>query len=257
MQQNNYKDSLVKSTYILDSNGNLGKAINMNAITRLYPIVSNNHPLRNPVVNMLPKILPATLNPRATSTADKTDTSIKRNDSNEKKTVDNIQSPETHVGMNKTHISLRSSSKRNTANVKAKQADELADKNDVVTRSSEVSENVLQISTASPQIRKTTPRLAKMKSAQNMKLMAQALGSKSSSISNTLKSKEKDNTDKNTNKRRAVSKVVSFSLLDYKKKILFNIFIMILFYAGQRRRNSGINAGQYHNNKRSCEQEKG
>ncbi|XP_012217162.1 uncharacterized protein mute isoform X2 [Linepithema humile] len=213
--QNNYKNNLVKSTYILDSNGNLGKAINMNSIVRSYPSVSNNHPLRNPVVNMLPKILPATLNPRATSTSDKVDTSIKRNsklndnnDGNEKNTFDNVQSPEVHVETNKTHISLRSSSKRNNADVKAKQTDKLLDKNDtIVTRSSKVSENLSQMSAASPQIRKTTPRLAKMKSAQNMKLMAQALGSKSSSTSGTLKSKEKDNADKNNDEHCAVSKV--------------------------------------------------
>jgi len=78
---------------------------------------------------------------------------------------------------------------------------------------SQVSESLSQISTASP-IRKTTPRLAKTKSAQNMKLMAQALGSKSSSTSSTLKSKEKDNTDKNIDEHCVVSKVVSFNLLD-------------------------------------------
>lgn len=58
-----------------------------------------------------------------------------------------------------------------------------------------------------PQLRKTTPRLAKTRSAQNMKLMAQVLGSKGLSSCNALKSKDKHSIDKSSQKPSVLSKV--------------------------------------------------
>lgn len=190
---------------------------NMNVIMKSCPSISSNHPLRNPVVNMLPKILPATSNPKTSSKIDNsTKKNFKLDDSGDKKVYDNnTQNTETHnrkTAVYKAHTNL-CSSKANTSDVKPMQTDRLTDKNDtklntVLTRSAKTSKESSQISSELPQIRKTTPRLAKTKSAQNMKLMAQALGSKNSSNCNTLKSKEKDTTDKNLDDCSA-SKVVS------------------------------------------------
>lgn len=190
----------------------------MNVIMKSYPSIPNNHPLRNPVVNMLPKILPATSNPKSSS---KIDNSTKRNfkldDNGDKKVCDNnIQNMETHkrkTAVYKAHTNL-CSLKANTSDVKPMQTDKSTDKNNtklntVLTRNSKISKESSQISPEVPQIRKTTPRLAKTKSAQNMKLMAQALGSKNSSTCSTLKSKEKDITDKNIDEHCSASKVVS------------------------------------------------
>lgn len=168
---------------------------------------------------MLPKILPATSNPKSSS---KIDNSAKQNskfdDSGDKKVSDNnTQNTEVHkrkTAVYKAHTNF-CSLKANTSDVKpVTQTDKLSDKNNtklntVLTRSSKTSKQSPQILPESPQIRKTTPRLAKTKSAQNMKLMAQALGSKNSSNCSILKSKEKDTIDKNINKHSSASKVVS------------------------------------------------
>lgn len=226
LQQREHKNNLSNNNYIFDSNSNLGKHwIKMNAILKPYPTVSSNHPLRNPVINILPKILPVTVcvNPKV-STTNKTDNStIKRNsklnnDSSEKQVIDNsIQTRGMLTGINKPNKNLYSV-KTVTADAKVAQMDKLPDeqKNNtklsgISARSSKVSKDISQI-LSGPQIRKTTPRLAKTRSAQNMKLMAQVLGSKSSANCSTLKSKEKD-TDKNTDEHCTVSKVVSSILL--------------------------------------------
>lgn len=188
----------------------------MNAIMKSYPIVSSNHPLRNPVVNILPKILPA--NPK-TST-DKKDSfimkkNIKLNDDNSEKQVidNNIQTTGMVARISKLNKNLHSV-KTTTADAKVMQMDKLSDEknntklNNISVGNSKLSKDTSQISSGLPQIRKTTPRLAKTRSAQNMKLMAQVLGSKSSTNCNTLKSKEKDTMDKN-DEHCTVSKVVS------------------------------------------------
>lgn len=210
----------MNSKYVVDSCENLGlgkQGIYMNETMKLYPIVSNNHPLRNPIVNMLPKILPATLNPKALNTK-KNDTSNKRtstfNDDNSDKEIfdNNIQTTGEQTGTNKASKNVCNTLKINAEEIKSIQSDKLQDKNNtklntILTRSSKVSDNSPRIS---PGLRKTTPRLAKTRSAQNMKLMAQVLGSKSSSSCSNLKSKEKDNVDKTVSDNCTVSKVVSF-----------------------------------------------
>lgn len=220
LQQKEHKNDLIKNKCIFDSSNNLSfekEGININAIMKLHPSIPNNHFLRNPIINMLPKILPATSNPKISS---KTDNSIKQNskfdDSNDKKIFDNnIQNIEVHkkkTAVYKAHANF-CSLKANTSDVM--QTDKSSDKsntklNTILTRNSKISKKS-QISPELPQIRKTTPRLAKTKSAQNMKLMAQALGSKNSSNCSTLKSKEKD-IDKNIDEHCSASKVVSFIL---------------------------------------------
>lgn len=191
----------------------------MNGMTKLHPNVPNSHPLRNPVVNMLPKILPATLNPKASITNKMINNSNDQNPMfNDDKKMDDVQTTGTLIGMNRAHKTVHNSLKINTIDTKMVQADKLSDKNGakpntVLPKSSKMSKDMPQISPELPQVRKTTPRLAKTKSAQNMKLMAQALSSKSSSNCSTLKSKEKDNIDKMVNEQCAESKIVSSILL--------------------------------------------
>lgn len=215
----------MKSNYILSSSNNFEKWINMNAIMKSYPSVSSNHPLRNPVVHILPKILPTTINPKIST--DKTNNcTIKKNsnsidDNDEKRIIDNnIQTAGERMitEISKSNKNLHSV-KTVTIDAKMKM-DKLSNEqqnntklNNISAGSSKICKDTSQNMSGSPQIRKTTPRLAKTRSAQNMKLMAQVLSSKSSANCNTIKSKEKDTTDKNIDERCTMSKVVSSILL--------------------------------------------
>lgn len=226
LQQKEYKNNLLKSNYILDSSSNFEKQwINMNIIMKSYPSVSSNHPLRNPVVNILPKILPATVNPKI-STTDKTNNfTMKKNskpidDNGEKRIIDNnIQTVGMVTEISKSNKNLHSI-KTVTIDAKVMEMDKLSNEqknntklSNISAESSKISKDTSQNMSGLPQIRKTTPRLAKTRSAQNMKLMAQVLSSKSLANCNTLKSKEKDTTDKNNDEHCTVSKVVSSILL--------------------------------------------
>ncbi|XP_039304892.1 uncharacterized protein LOC105207486 isoform X4 [Solenopsis invicta] len=205
-----------KNKYTFDSYNNLSlgkEGINMNVIIKLHPSIPNSHLLRNPIVNMLPKILPATLNSKISS---RTDNLPKRNfkfdDNGDKKLFNNnVQDTETHkrkTTVCKAHTNL-CSSKINTSDINPTHTDKNNTKlNTILTRNSKISKESLQMESSElPQIRKTTPRLAKTRSAQNMKLMAQALGSKNSFNCSIVKSKEKDTTDKNIDEHCSTSKV--------------------------------------------------
>lgn len=229
LQQKEYKNNLLKSNYILNSSSNFGKQwININAIMKSYPSVSSNHPLRNPVVNILPKILPATVNPKI-STTDKTNNfTIKKKskpiDSGEKRIIDNnIQIAGMVTDISKSNKNFHSV-KTVTTDAKVVQMDKLSNEqknninlSNISVGNSKISKDTSQNIPGLPQIRKTTPRLAKTRSAQNMKLMAQVLSSKSSANCTTLRSKEKDTTDKNIDEHCTMSKVVSSILLHLKK----------------------------------------
>ncbi|XP_018407103.1 PREDICTED: uncharacterized protein LOC108783115 [Cyphomyrmex costatus] len=214
--QKEHKNDLTKSKYIYDSYSNISltkERMNMNTIMKSYSSIPSNHSLRNPIVNMLPKILPGTLSPKASS---KIDNSTKRSckfDSEDKNIIDNSrQNAETYKRKTTVYKKHSCSSKANTSDIELMQTDKSLDKSNIklnpkLTKSSKMSEESPQISPELPQIRKTTPRLAKTRSAQNMKLMAQALGSKNSFNCNTIKSKEKDVTDKNIDEHCSASKV--------------------------------------------------
>ncbi|XP_032663668.1 uncharacterized protein LOC116840701 isoform X2 [Odontomachus brunneus] len=212
-KQRKSKNDSMNSKYVVDLCKDLGlgkQGIYMNETMKSYPIVSNNHPLRNPIVNMLPKILPATSNPKALNTK-KNDTLDKRtstfNDDNSDKEIfdNNVQTTGEQTETNKAFKNFCNTLKINAEEIKSTQSDKLQDKNNtILTRNSKVPDNSPRIS---PGLRKTTPRLAKTRSAQNMKLMAQVLGSKSSSSCSNLKSKEKDNVDKTASDNSTVSKV--------------------------------------------------
>ncbi|XP_011860640.1 PREDICTED: uncharacterized protein LOC105557870 isoform X2 [Vollenhovia emeryi] len=213
--QKEHKSNLADSKCLFDFYNNLScEKDGINAIIKSYCSIPNNHILRNPVVNMLPKILPA--NPKISKIDNSTKQSSKFDNSGDKKVLDNtIQDTEVHKRKTPIHKTRASSCalKANTSDVKPIQTDQSSDKTNtklstVLTRSSKISQESPQISSELPQIRKTTPRLAKTRSAQNMKLMAQALGSKNSSNCSTLKSKEKDTADKNIDKRSSTSSKV-------------------------------------------------
>lgn len=226
LQQKEYKNNLLKSNYILDSSSNFEKQwINMNAIMKSYPSVSSNHPLRNPVVNILPKILPATVNPKISTTDKTNNVTMKKHskpidDNGEKQIIDNnIQTAGMVTEISKSNKNLHSV-KTVTVDLKVMQMDKLSNEQknntkltNISVENSKISKDTSPNMSGLPQIRKTTPRLAKTRSAQNMKLMAQVLSSKSLANCNTLKSKEKDTTDKNNDEHRTVSKVVSSILL--------------------------------------------
>ncbi|XP_014484271.1 PREDICTED: uncharacterized protein LOC106749390 isoform X2 [Dinoponera quadriceps] len=207
-QKNRKSDSMKTNKHMFNSYGNLGKQkVFMNETMKLYPIVPSNHPLRNPIVNMLPKILPTTSNPKD-SNINMNATCTKRTilGDNDKKVLDNnVETTEEQTGINK-YKTFHNLLKVNAEEIKSTQTDKLQDKsnaklNNILTRSSKVSDNSPEISSG---LRKTTPRLAKIRSAQNMKLMAQVLGSKNCS---TLKSKEKNSADKTVSGDCTVSKI--------------------------------------------------
>ncbi|KAL0129828.1 hypothetical protein PUN28_001820 [Cardiocondyla obscurior] len=202
-----HKHNLTKNKFTFDSYNNLSlekEGININSIIKSYPSIPNNHLLRNPIVNMLPKILPATLLPKTSSKID--------NDVNDEITDNEIEKaeiPKKKTGLYKERTNILEA---NTLDAKLMQTEKLSDKNDtqlnaVLTTNPKVSKESSHISSELPQVRKTTPRLAKTRSAQNMKLMAQALGSKTSSNCSTLKSKEKDSIDKNADEHCSASKI--------------------------------------------------
>lgn len=200
---------LLKRKRILNSYNDISKIENLMDINfNLCPYVSKHHPLRNPIVNILPKVMPnSKLLPNNI---------IARNVSHVqgKSNIHTTRSQQpcdignTRKILNK---STENTDKSAIANKEDKQGESINSlnveiKNTKVTKKS--SEALLQ----SPQIRKTTPRLAKTKSAQNMKLMAQGLGSKNVSNCNNAKTRGKGDLEKNLECSTDSSKVVSYNL---------------------------------------------
>lgn len=210
------------------TNGNGNK--NLITISKAHFLCAQNQlvntlPKILPANNMLPKILPAnnqkttrnTLKDNLCTNAN-ANSEVFKNISNNR---DNIKSHNIYV-LNKERSLHRSNSLKiiTTQEEKEKQKDtnELKEvQNDISTNSitlkhskfSKKSEIVQEL----PQLRKTTPRLAKTKSAQNMKLMAQVLGPKGLSNCNALKSREKNDVNKN------VEKSSDSSMLDNEDEI--------------------------------------
>ncbi|KAK2574977.1 hypothetical protein KPH14_008740 [Odynerus spinipes] len=171
------KIDLLKRKHILNSYNNTFKGSSlMNEKNSLYPNVPRHHPLRNPVVNVLPKIVPA---PNLKPSVDRSQESH-NTDSNRKILSKNSES----------------TSKHSMANKEDKQS-ESNDSSNIKIKSTKATKKSSEILLQSPQLRKTTPRLAKTKSAQNMKLMAQGSGSKSVSNCTNMKPRGKGDLEKN------------------------------------------------------------
>ncbi|XP_076630672.1 gon-4 like protein muscle wasted isoform X2 [Colletes latitarsis] len=203
---NLYNNELVKKDYFINKN---------------YTSISNTHVLRKPVVNVLPKILPANTNQKNSNKYTLRSTScLAENIGSEDLTnVTNRTNITSHnLGINKgltshcsnslrtaiTHKEIEEEAKSNKVEEQVKNN---IPRNSLTSRQSKFSKKSSEMVQELPQLRKTTPRLAKTRSAQNMKLMAQVLGSKGlSSNCNTLKSKEKNDLDKNVEKISTLSK---------------------------------------------------
>ncbi|KAK9295017.1 hypothetical protein QLX08_010551 [Tetragonisca angustula] len=210
------------------TNGNGNR--NQITISKAHFFCAQNQPVNTlpkilPANNTLPKILPAN-NQKTTRNISKDNLCTNANANfevfrNISNNGDNIKSHNTYA-LNKECSLHHSNSLKiiTTQEEKGKQKDtnELKKvQNDISTNSitlkhskfSKKSEIIQEL----PQLRKTTPRLAKTKSAQNMKLMAQVLGPKGLSNCNALKSREKNDVNKN------VEKSPDSSMLDNEDEI--------------------------------------
>ncbi|XP_076244859.1 gon-4 like protein muscle wasted [Calliopsis andreniformis] len=209
------KIDLLKRKHILNSYNDLMKKDCLKSgNNKNYPIIPHNH-LRNPIVNALPKILPATMNQKNSNrNVSKSGSSV--NEATSFKDLTKTANVEANVPSrnfdiaNKDRTSARNNYLKSMTMQKEKEMgverNELQEENqdDRFTSSTMSNSKLSKKSEAIqelPQLRRTTPRLAKTRSAQNMKLMAQVLGPKGlSSSCNTLKSREKNESEKNVEK---------------------------------------------------------
>ncbi|XP_076667749.1 gon-4 like protein muscle wasted [Andrena cerasifolii] len=222
------KIDLLKRKHILNSYNDLMKKDFANESSKNYAAISNSH-LCNPIVNMLPKILPRSANQKSSSkAAAKSASCINRN----AKAEDLAKIPKDKpkvvpLNLSATDKEEHGASSRNnpleptaTEEGKEKERDrnELKEPqtdeppNSAVSKQPKLSKKSVVVQEL-PQLRRTRPRLAKTRSAQNMKLMAQILGSKGvSSNCNALKSREKNESNKNVEK-------MSLSKIDNEEEI--------------------------------------
>ncbi|XP_012144630.2 gon-4 like protein muscle wasted isoform X1 [Megachile rotundata] len=212
------KIDLLKRKHILNSYNDLMKK---NCLTSGNTTVSNIPCLRKLNVNTLPRILPANTNKKTvTKNISKSDSNINENTNcnnlvkvsrNETNTLphssDTVCNEERILhdsNFSKTITTQEEEAKKGDKNFEDVQHGVLI--NSKSSKFSKKSEMVQEL----PPLRRTTPRLAKTRSAQNMKLMAQVLGSKGlSSNYNTLKTREKIDLDKNIDKMLSLPKIDS------------------------------------------------
>ncbi|XP_033340085.2 gon-4 like protein muscle wasted isoform X1 [Megalopta genalis] len=219
------KIDALKRKHILNSYNDLMKKDDcVNGIAKVYTTVPSIHPLRNPVVNMFPKILPLPANKKNPNNCMTKNNSYLNENINSKNSA-KVSSNESNTvacnsnTVNKERTSQHNNSLKNTVNIEEKkkplQNNEVEEdsQNDILTISatskhSKFSKKSSDVIQELPQLRRTTPRLAKTRSAQNMKLMAQVLGPKGlSSSCNTLKSREKNDMYKNFEKTQSLPKL--------------------------------------------------
>ncbi|KAG7203190.1 hypothetical protein KM043_010297 [Ampulex compressa] len=214
------KIDVMKRRYILNSySDSANRGYHASGNNKLCNI-SARHPLRNPVVNMLPKILPAPANNKARDNNSSNSTAVNQNKTdlstgtlaklsdipNSKKALSNDANNMSDNSIMNKHVLVKHCQLYNTiTNVNEADAD-MPDLKEVRDDTSLITESVSSTK-GLPQLRRTTPRLAKTRSAQNMKLMAQVLGNKGLSNCNALKTREKNDVDKNSEKDCVLSKV--------------------------------------------------
>ncbi|XP_015180544.1 PREDICTED: uncharacterized protein LOC107068544 isoform X2 [Polistes dominula] len=171
----------------------------------MYPCVSRNHPLRNPVVNVLPKIMP---NLKPSSNNITTDNVLNaQGNSNSRITGSQQQSSNISNTRKLLNKSTKNTGNSTIANKKEEQSESIESSNAEIKTTTRATKRSSEVLLQSPQIRKTTPRLAKTKSAQNMKLMAQGLGSKNVSNCGNAKSRGKGDLDTNLKSSSTLTKV--------------------------------------------------
>ncbi|XP_076303648.1 gon-4 like protein muscle wasted [Lasioglossum baleicum] len=217
------KIDALKRKHILNSYNDLMKKDDcMNGIVKACTTVPIIHPLRNPIVNMFPRILPTPTrkkNPPPNKQTTKNTLYLNGNVNSENSAEVSSNESNTRGGSCNSDIVNTERTSQRTDPLKSemyaegkekplgKNEEEKDSQNDEITISttskhSKFSKKASGVVQELPQLRRTTPRLAKTRSAQNMKLMAQVLGPKGlSSSCNTLKSREKsDMNDKNFEK---------------------------------------------------------
>lgn len=197
---------ILKRKHILNSYNDTSKIENLiNDKFNLHPYVSKHHPLRNPIVNVLPKILPnpKLLSNNITTKSVQGKTNIQTTRSQQSCDIGNIRKV--------LSKSTENTDKHAIANKEDKQNESINSSN-VEIKDTKITKKSNEALLQSPQIRKTTPRLAKTKSAQNMKLMVQGLGSKNISNCSNTKSRGKGELEKNSECSPDSSKVVSYNL---------------------------------------------
>ncbi|XP_043256320.1 GON-4-like protein [Colletes gigas] len=184
------KIDLLKRKYILNLyNNDIVKKDHF--INKDYTSISNTHVLRKPVGNRLPKILPVNTNQKNSNKY-----TLRSGSACLAENIDKYRAI--------TQKEIEEEAKSNTVEEQVKNT---IPRNSLTPRQSKFSKKSSEMVQELPQLRKTTPRLAKTRSAQNMKLMAQVLGPKGlSSNCNTLKSKEKNDLEKNLEKISTLSK---------------------------------------------------
>ncbi|XP_024937554.1 GON-4-like protein [Cephus cinctus] len=172
--------------------------------------ISIDQNLRNVVVNMLPNMPPLNTAPKPKSQTKKNTASASRSTENDQSNP-NVEDPALNLNIDQHVTSTESAScthslqKLNLSRTAGKMmmpnelhsiknVDASSDNSSLCSskKLEETSDN-----SRSPGLRKTTPRLAKIRSAQNMKLMAQVLGSKNLSMNcGGIKAKGKGDSQK-------------------------------------------------------------
>ncbi|XP_071861191.1 gon-4 like protein muscle wasted [Bombus fervidus] len=212
------KINVLKRKHMLNSYNDIMKKDCLTNGNRNHVSVSKTHILctQNPPINILPKILPANTKQKTTTKnalKDNLCTSGNINCENSK----NISNNEVNIEIHNTHalntdcslhrnnslkiISIQEEKEKKTDESELKEVRNDVSTNSITLKHPKFSKKSSEIVQELPQLRKTTPRLAKTRSAQNMKLMVQVLGPKGlSSNCNALKSREKNDIDKNIEK---------------------------------------------------------
>lgn len=218
------KIDLLKRKHILNSYNDLVKKDCFKSGNNKNCAIVSNTPLDNPVVNILPKIMPSTMNQK-NSNQNLSKNTWCVNETTKSKDLSKTTNIETSNMLRNFNVTNteRTSSCNNSLktttlqdeggrNMRKNELTEI-NENDIVTTSSITSRDSKfskksQIVRELPQLRRTTPRLAKTKSAQNMKLMAQVLGPKGvSSNCSALKSREKNDSHKNLKRVSSLPKI--------------------------------------------------
>ncbi|XP_066592416.1 uncharacterized protein mute isoform X2 [Prorops nasuta] len=175
----------LKRKYILKSFENEQLHSINNRYNKLHNEAFISHPLRNPIVNMLPKIVTAA-----------EDSKIANND----KTMDNKKEINSQVSTESENKTNKDTELPNEKNLNAllpvqskkreEEMDHLDQESGIISADDVQPKKSNSLSPMSQQ-RKTTPRLAKLRSVQNLKLMTQMGYSKNISQTNATKSKDK------------------------------------------------------------------
>lgn len=178
--------------------------------------ISNTVLLYNSSINILPKILPA--NQKIISKNISKD-NLCLNENTNSKILKNISNNGTNIELHNIHtlnkernnsLKIMTSQEKKEKKIDGNEFKKIQNDANHISSHSKFRKKSSEIVQELPQLRKTTPRLAKTRSAQNMKLMAQVLGPKAlSSNNNTLKSREKNEMDTNLEKISTLPKIVS------------------------------------------------